>query len=182
MAKWGNCNYEQLLQLRDNIAKLQKVDMDTFCRDVSKELARKLLRLVIPRTPVGVYKNGTYTCAMGHTHHGHYVAGKNGGTLCRGWTAKTEQDAAGGSGDGLNRAAAYANALPVSKVGHNYIIEIINPVSYASYVEFGHRKPNGGWVPGHYFLKISEEQLEEKLVPAVIERKLKKLFERAFNV
>lgn len=182
MAKWGNCNYEQLLQLRDNISKLQRVDMDTFCRDVSKELARKLLRLVIPLTPVGVYKNGTYTCAMNRTHYGHNVPGKNGGTLRRGWTAKTEQEAAGGSGDGLGQAAAYANALPISKVGHKYIVEIINPINYASYVELGHRTPNGGWVPGHYFLDISEKRLEEEIAPAAIERKLKKLLESAFNV
>lgn len=181
MAKWGNCNYEQLLQLRDNISKLQRVDMDTFCRDVSKELARKLLRLVIPRTPVGVYKNGVYTCEMNFAHYGHNVPGKNGGTLRRGWTAKTEQEAAGGSGDGLNRAAAYANALPVSKVGHDYIIEIINPVSYASYVELGHEKPNGGWVAGHYFFRESENDLKE-LAPAAIKRKLEKQLKSVFNV
>lgn len=181
MAKWGNCNYEELLRLRDNIAKLQSVDMDTFCRDVSKELARKLLRLVIQRTPVGVYKNGTYTCEMGYTHYGHNVPGKNGGTLRRGWTVETEQEAAGGSGAGLNRAAAYANALPVFKVGNDYIIEIINPVSYASYVELGHRKPNGGWVPGHYFLRASEDNLKE-LAPTAIERKLEKQLKSVFNV
>lgn len=181
MNRWGSCNFDQLLKLRDNINKLQSADMDAFCREVSKELARKLLRLVIPRTPVGIYKNGTYTCAMGFTHHGHNVSGKNGGTLRRGWTAKSEQEAAGGGGNGLGRASAYANALPVSKVGHDYIIELINPVSYASYVELGHRTPNGGWVPGHYFLKASENDLE-KLAPAAIERKLEKQLKSVFNV
>lgn len=182
MARWGNCDYKQLQQLRDNLARLQSVDLDKFCRDVSKELARKLLRLVIPRTPVGIYKNGTYTCAMGFSHRGHSVSGKNGGTLRRGWTAKTEQEATGGSGDGLGQAAAYANTLPVSKVGNNYIIEVINPVEYASYVEFGHRTPNGkGWVQGHYFLTVSENDLEE-LAPAAIERKLEKLLKNVFSV
>ena len=34
--------------------------MEKFCRDVSKELAARLLGFVIPRSPVGVYKNRKY--------------------------------------------------------------------------------------------------------------------------
>lgn len=181
MARWGNCDYKQLQHLRDNIARLQSVDMDKFCRDVSKELARKLLRLVIPRTPVGMYKNGVYTCAMGFSHQGHSVPGKNGGTLRRGWTAKSHDEAAGGSGMGLNKAAAYADALPIVKSGNTYTVEIINPVEYASYVEFGHRTVNGGWARGHYFLTVSEQDLE-RLAPAAIERKLEKLLKDIFKV
>lgn len=181
MAKWGKCDYQQLQRLRDNLTKLQEADMDQFCRDVSKELARKLLRLVIPRTPVGIYKNGTYTCAMGKTHQGHNVPGKNGGTLRRGWTAQTHDEAESGSGSGLSKSAAYADTLPITKSGHTYTIEVINPVEYASYVEFGHRTPKGGWVPGHYFLTLSEKDLEE-LAPGVIERKLEKLLKDVFKV
>ena len=51
--RWGSVDYRQLQKLRDNLAKLERVDMDKFCRDVSKELAARLLALVIPRTPVG---------------------------------------------------------------------------------------------------------------------------------
>ena len=76
MAKWGNCDYKQLQQLRENIAHLQGIDMDKFCKDMSKELARKLLQLVIRRTPVGRYDGETYTCAMGKTHQAHTVKGK----------------------------------------------------------------------------------------------------------
>ena len=44
MAKrWGSCDYKQLQKLRQNLAKLQEVDMDRFCREVSKELAARLL-------------------------------------------------------------------------------------------------------------------------------------------
>lgn len=178
MAKLSRCDFRQLQKLRDNLDKLQSVDMDKFCRDMSKELAARLLALVIPRTPVGIYKNGAYTCAMGFTHYGHDVPGKNGGTLRRGWTAKTHDEAAGGSG--LNRAAEYADALPISKSGNTYTIEIINPVEYASYVEFGHRTPKGGWVPGHYFLTLSEQDLE-KLAPGIIQKKLDAKLREAFK-
>lgn len=165
MAKtWGNCDYKQLQKLRDNLAKLQKMDMDKFCMDVSKELAARLLALVIPRTPVGQYPKSS---------------GKKGGTLRRGWTAKTEGDAAG---SGNVDAKAYADALPITKQGTNYIIEVINPVEYASYVEFGHRTANGkGWVAGQYFLTLSEQDLE-RIAPAVIERKLEALLREVFNV
>lgn len=170
MAKsWGSCDFKQLQKLRDNLGKLQSADMDKFCRDVSKELAARLLALVIPRTPVGNYKGGSYSCASGQTHKGGKVAGKVGGTLRRGWTANT--------GD----AAGYAAKLPVTKAGSEYRIEVINPVEYASYVEFGHRTVDGtGWVNGHYFLTISEQDLRN-LAPGIIERKLNGLLREVFN-
>ena len=128
--------------------------MDKFCREVSKELAARLLALVIPRTPVGQYPK---------------ASGKKGGTLRRGWTA--------GSG-----AQAYAQGLPVSKQGGSYVIEVINPVHYASYVEFGHRTPSGkGWVPGQYFLTLSEQELRG-LAPGIIEKKLEQELNKVFNV
>lgn len=163
MAKWGNCDYKQLQKLQDNLTKLQSADLDKFCRDVSKELAARLLALVIPRTPVGRYPK---------------ASGKKGGTLRRGWTARTEQEATGG---GNSDAKAYAQSLPITKQGGSYVVEVINPVHYASYVEFGHRTVNGGWVNGHYFLTISEQDLE-KLAPALIEKKLNALLREVFRV
>lgn len=161
---WGNCDYKQLQKLRDNLQKLQDMDLDKFCEDVSKELAARLLALVIPRTPVGQYPKSS---------------GKKGGTLRRGWTSKTQADAA--SRGGSNDAKAYAEALPVRKSGNAYTIEVINPVEYASYVEFGHRTRGGdGWVPGQYFLTLSEQDLE-RLAPGVIERKLEALLREVFN-
>ena len=162
--KWGRCEYRQLIKLRDNLAKLQSADLDKFCRDTSKELAARLLSLVIPATPVGKYPK---------------ASGKKGGTLRRGWTARTEQEAASRGGD--SNAQAYAQAMPISKQGTTYVVEVINPVHYASYVEFGHRKPGGGWKEGKYVLTISEQQLRGR-APAIIEDKLKKLLRGAFNV
>ena len=82
---WGNCGYKQLLKLKENIDRLQSMDMQKFCRDASKELAARLLSLVIPATPVGQYPKST---------------GKKGGTLRRGWTAKSQAEATkGGKAD-----------------------------------------------------------------------------------
>lgn len=155
MAKWGKADFRQLKQLQERIDKLERIDLDKFCVDVSKELAARLLALVIHRTPIGVYPEGT---------------GKNGGTLKRGWTASKNTG-----------AQAYANSMPVTKTGHTYTIQVINPVEYASYVEFGHRTRGGkGWVNGHYFLTISEEDLQQ-MAPSVIQRKLDKLLKEAFD-
>lgn len=166
MAKgWGSCDYKQLQKLRQNLAKLQTVDMDRFCREMSKELAARLLALVIPRTPVGRYSK---------------AGGKKGGTLRRGWTARTGQEAAGRGGE--NNAKAYAQSLPITKQGGNYVVEVINPVHYASYVEFGHRTPGGkGWVAGQYFLTLSEQDLRA-LAPALIEKRLEALLREVFRV
>lgn len=81
-------------------------------------------------------------------------SGKKGGTLIGGWTTGT-----------------------IIKEGSSYKIEIINPVEYASYVEYGHRTANHkGWVKGRFMMTISEQELE-KIAPKVLENKIKKYLE-----
>ena len=58
---------------------------------------------------------------------------------------------------------------------------IINPVEYAAYVEYGHRKRNNqGWVPGKLMLTISETELRA-VTPQILERKIKKFLEDAIQ-
>jgi hypothetical protein len=138
-------------ELQDYVKHLEKVDLESFCRDCAKELAARLLAKAIKRTPVGVYPASS---------------GKHGGTLRRGWTA------------GQN-AISYAHALPVSHVGDSYTIEIINPVEYAPYVEYGHRTRNGSWVEGRFMLTISEQEIQGKarsILQNKITKKLKEVF------
>ena len=88
----------------------------------------------------------------------------HGGTLRRGWT--------GGS-----NATAYANSLSVRKNGGEYTIDIINPVEYAEYVEYGHRTRNHKkWVPGIFMLTLSEKEIQSS-APKILENKIKKIFE-----
>lgn len=124
----------------------QDEKIERFIDSCAKELAARLLAKVIKRTPVGVYPNGS---------------GKVGGTLRRGWT-----------GGQRSNGAAYAQSLPVHHYGGYYVIEITNPVEYASYVEFGHRTRNhSGWVEGKFMLTISEQEIQSA-APGIIERKL----------
>lgn len=156
MARWGNCDFNQLKKMQKKMENLQKVDLDLFCKECSKELAARLLGKVIKRTPVGQYPSST---------------GKVGGTLRRGWTADKNMN-----------AKSYANSLPISKVGNDYQIEIINSVEYASYSEFGHRTVNHkGWVKGTFMLTISEMELESQ-VEKIIEKKLIKFLGEYLNV
>lgn len=150
-------NYRQLERLQRRISKLAAVDVEAFCEAMSKELAARMLAKVIKRTPVGLYKD---ECV--------------GGTLRRGWTARSEREAELSATFGGNGGASkYAQSLVVKKTGNNYEIEIINPVNYASYVEFGHRTRNHqGWVNGRFMMTISAEEVEQQ-APAIIERKLK---------
>lgn len=188
--KWGKTDYKQLLKLRENLVKLQEVDMDRFCREMSKELAARLLTLVIPATPVGDYskykevtakrdskyhkKGEKYRVKVGNP------SGKKGGTLRRGWTARTEEQAA--SGGWTPDPIAYASDLPITKSGDTYTVEVINPVHYASYVEFGHRTRGGkGWVEGQYFLTVAENEIREH-APEWISAKLDKELRKVFNV
>lgn len=156
MAKNGGVNVNDLKAFRDKLEKsLGANQIDVFIESCAKELAARLLAKVIKRTPVGQYPQGS---------------GKKGGTLRRGWTG-------GKSGS----AASYAQGLKVKRVGNAYVIEIINPVEYAPYVEFGHRTRGGdGWVEGHFMLTISEQEIERD-APRVLENKLKKKLGECFK-
>lgn len=146
MGRMGNFNIDGLKKFRDELNKLQ--DPDKFVEACAKELAARLLRMVVKRTPVGEYPKSS---------------GKKGGTLRRGWT-----------GEKRSSAQNYADSLTVHHFGDTYVIEIVNPVEYASCVEYGHRTANHkGWVKGKFMMTISEQELE-KIAPKVLENKIKK--------
>lgn len=149
-------DYDELKKLKERIIQFgDPTQMDQFMTSCAKELAARLLAKVIKRTPVGQYPKGS---------------GKTGGTLRRGWT----------SGNSSN-AKSYANSLQVNKVGNDYVIEIINPVEYASYVEFGHRTRNHkGWVEGHFMLTISEDEIRNS-APKILEKKLNDYLKGCFK-
>lgn len=168
MARWGNCDYRQLQRLQEKLSKLQSGDVEAFCRLCAKELAARLLAKVIDRTPTGHYDAGS---------------GKVGGTLKRGWTAKSSREAELSTVFNAKSTSIrdYVDTLQISKSGSIYQIEIVNPVEYAPYVEFGHRTANHkGWVPGKFMLTISEQELESQALK-VLERKIQQYLEGIFN-
>lgn len=147
--------------------------MDDILQDLCKELAKRLLALVIPRTP---------------------VAKDDGGTLRRGWIAKTEEEAWNNRKNPPTpiEQQAYIDGIKISKQGNSYSIKVINPVHYASYVEYGHRQTPGrfvpaigkklkaSWVQGQFFLTISENTIKASS-QKILERKLKNMIKQAMK-
>ena len=171
MGRNGKVDTKGLEDFRKKIENsLGSNQMNLFIESCAKELAARLLAKVIKRTPVGDYSGKAYNCVGGKSHKGNKVPGKVGGTLRRGWTGEKSQS-----------ASAYAQSLKVHHFGNVYVIEIINPVEYAPYVEFGHRTRDGeGWVEGHFMLTISEQDIERD-APKILENKLKKKLGECFK-
>lgn len=166
-------DYKELKNLKEQIMLFGNPEqMDQFFESCAKELAARLLRKVIKYTHTGQYPAET---------------GKKGGTLRRGWTT-------GSTGDSSHdtKQAMYSNMfggsqkvsksdMTVKKVGNDYVIEIINPVYYASYVEFGHRtRDHKGWVEGKFMLTISEDEIRNA-APKILEKKLKNYLKGCFK-
>ena len=192
---YGNCDFTQLTQLKDKLEKLTTDQEDEFIKSCAKELAARLLTIVIKNTPVGVgtFENVEKKVYAYKTENGkkrRYDTGKTkvvkatitkGGTLRRGWTA------------GKNISGTeYAKSLPIIQTATTYEIIIINNTFYASYVELGHRQRPGifvpaigkrlkkSWVPGKFILRDAEIKLNAQS-PQILERKIKKYLEELFN-
>lgn len=153
MSGTGKINDKDLKKFQERLKKLQK--SDDFVEACAKDLAAQLLRLVIKRTPVGKYKAGS---------------GKKGGTLKRGWTGQKNSS-----------ARSYIDSLAVHHFGDTFVIEIVNPTEYASYVEYGHRTAgHNGWVAGKFMMTISEQEIARS-APKALERKIKRFLGGAFK-
>lgn len=156
MGKMGGFSIAGMKKLQKQLNKIQQDQVEAFIDACAKELAARLLAKVIKRTPVGQYPASS---------------GKKGGTLRRGWTSKNHEEAASG---GKASAKAYADSLTIHHYGNTLVIEIVNPVEYASYVEYGHRTADHkGWVQGRFMLTTSEQEIQN-IAPKVLEAKIKK--------
>ena len=194
MAKWGGVDSSGLKKLEAQIQVLNEQKRQEIAKACLKEMAARLLAKVIKRTPVGKYhgaikrykrdnakkgvkKGDALKSKSGKPRYNAHPSGKKGGTLRRGWTAATHEEAENGTGD--PDVTGFLSSVNVQKQGDDYVIEIINPVHYASYVENGHRTASGkGWVPGQFMMRISKNQLERE-APAILEEKLEKMIAEA---
>lgn len=185
------CDYKDWEQLQKNLSITGK-SRDEFCVAITKEIATRLLAKVIRRTPVGDYSKDLYVdtrnkqikyasfMTKGDKRVTFQVKSvKKGGTLRRGWT--------GGklNSDGIQNILSslkvhHFGDTKVHQNGDTYVIEIENPVPYASYVEFGHCRVNGGWTEGKFMLSMSEDELNRD-APRIIENKLKKWLEESIK-
>ena len=191
MAKMGGFSVADMKKLQKQLNEIKQEKIEAFVDACAKELAARLLAEVIKRTPVGDYSKEVEVVAKRdskyHKKGDIYKkrvnpSGKKGGTLRRGWTSKTHEEAASG---GKTSAKAYADSLTIQHDGNMLAIEIVNPVEYASYVEYGHRQTPGryvpslgkklkqGWVQGKFMLTVSKEKIQN-VAPKVLEARVKK--------
>lgn len=158
MAKWAEFDFREVQKLSEKLKPLNKNKLHIFIREVSRELAAHLLASAVYRTPVDT------------------------GELRAGWTSKSAEEAKKGY---WKNPKTYAKHLPVEKNGNVYTITVINPVKYASYVEYGHRQEVGKyipaigkrlkrhWIEGQFFLTKAEMEAEREL-PIIIEQRISK--------
>ena len=158
-------DYRQVKQFRDNLEQLDR-EKDEFLQSCAKDLAARLLALVIRRTP------------------------KDTGALKRGWT--TQRAGSGAEGLKSNSGRQFAETMKVHHFGDTYVVEIINLVEYASYVEYGHRQQPGryvpalgvrlkkGWVKGKWMMTVSEKEIQAA-APQILEKKLEKWLRGCLN-
>lgn len=67
------------------------------------------------------------------------------------------------------------------KIKNGYQENVFNQTEYASYVEYGHRKPkNKGWVDGKYMLTKSEKEIND-IYQKIAEKQVNKALERLLN-
>lgn len=177
-----SCDIHELKEFQRKLERLNEQKMNAFCEACAKELAARLLSMAQKRTPVGV---SAYTEEPIKDEQGNPIVYKRGakkgkvkvkrtvsrqgGTLRRGWTCGS-----------------------IERKGDTYIIEVINPVEYAPYVEYGHRQTPGryvpalgkklkkGWVNGKFMLTLSVQAMD-KMTPALLEKKLNNLLKGAFD-
>jgi hypothetical protein len=92
------------------------------------------------------------------------------GTLKRGWTGGTKSS-----------VQSFVDGMNVVRNGNTYTVTISNNVSYASYVELGHRTRNHkGWVKGQFMLQISINELKT-ITPRLLEKRINQRLEEVFG-
>lgn len=140
MGKMGKFTASDLKDFQKQLNHIKETN-EAFVESCAKELAARLLAKVIKRTPVGDYSKEIEVTAKrdskNHKKGDTYTkrvnpSGKRGGTLRRGWTSKSHEEAESGKGRPNHEdILAYVKGVQVSHSAGLYKIDIVNPVEYA---------------------------------------------------
>ncbi len=193
MGRMGSFDAGSLRDLQRRLNQISEQDVNAFLEACAKELAARLLATVIKRTPVGRYTMEVEVTAKRdgkkHKKGEKYKkrvnpTGRHGGTLRWGWIVETQEEAESKKGQpNYGQILDYADGVKITRSNGMIKLEIINPVEYANYVEFGHRQTPGryipaigrrlkkAWVPGKLMMTISEQEIREA-APGILEHKV----------
>lgn len=208
MAKMGSFDISEFIKLRDNINKMNDPKVkEKFMRECVQEIAIETLRRVIKYTPVAKTLRILQDVTDEVGNKIRYKSGPNkgkvkqkstvihtGGTLRRGWIAKTQSEAESSHHNKPDDSAIreYVYKLKIQKMGFTYIVWLINVVEYSAYVEYGHRQMPGrfvpaigkrlkkSWVEGRHMLQISMKEVEDAL-PKFLDVKLQEYLNQVFG-
>lgn len=162
-----NVKYDDFKKLLDRLETAEK-ETSVFVEKLVKTMAARLLRALKKNTPV--YEVPNYINPIKDAEkRAKYQFKRSGGTLRRAWT--------------MERIQIRGNKIQIT---------IINPMKYASYVNYGHRQTPGryvpqiglrltkAWVQGTFFMEKSELQTEQyihKILEPQIMQFLKEVFD-----
>lgn len=158
MANWGDVEFEQLIQLQERIQNMTESEADAFMIDCVKSLAKRLLRKVKLRTPVGVYgdEDGDGD-------------GNTGGTLRINWHISS-----------IKKSGNCYEIIVINKTEYASYVENGHRQEPGRYVPVLGKCLKSAWVEGVFMLKISEEEIQ-KIAPQLLEKKLKQKLKEVFN-
>lgn len=181
----------QLEQFEKQLEQLDNTEVRAFMESSVKELATRLLAKVIPLTPVGNYHKEITRVIKRGKNAGQTrtervnPSGKQGGTLIHGWTSMTEKEAEDkvekSGKDGQTPVSEHLGRVRLIRSGGLISIQVTNPVSYAPFVEYGHRARGGKGAPtpGKHMLTISVEELQTQ-AQAIVEQRLTQFLKGVF--
>ena len=193
-----------LRQFSKNLQKLNQTGIDEINEIILREMTLRFLTKVIQLTPVGQSKYVRRRLRKESGEYLRYTRGKNkgkiktkrtsvytGGTLRRGWIVKHERQAISKKAKPTqSEIESFVKGLKFVKIGTVYKITVVNPVEYAKYVNYGHRKRirkgkyippsqrwkgSKGWVQGYFFVEKAEKYINN---PANYNKVFKMLYER----
>lgn len=157
----GEFNQKEFKAWAKQIEGLTQAHVDAAFQSAANEVGAQLWNTVVRKTPVGVPPTDISTNV-----YDTWWSGYSGGTLRRSWKVS-----------------------PAVKAGNAWLVEVTNPMEYASYVEYGHRQKPGqfvpalgkrlkaSWVPGKHMLQLSIQAIEPAAGP-ILERKMNTMLEQ----
>lgn len=190
-----------LKQFSKNVKNLSKKEMDKICEEILREMTLRFLKKVIQVTPVGKSQYVQRRLRKENGEYLRYVRGKSkgriktkrvntytGGTLRRGWILgkqslvsrilRRKVIVTNKSKPNDQEIKAFINTLKFKKAGKYYRITVVNPIEYAKFVNYGHRKRGGkGWVQGYHFVEKAEQYInrnQNKIFKKIFEEELKR--------
>lgn len=164
MPKYGDMDIEGFRELTGKVNKLAHGGFKQHLRATVNAIALDMLALMKENTPVGDVDKWGYITPDARKR---YWSGYQGGSLRDAWQYEIKKESGG------------------------YSIELVNPLHYASAVEYGHSQQKGRyvkqigrrlvrvWIPGEFFMKATEDEIRVKLpreLKRLIEAKLMEVF------